>query len=123
MKILKTSKSHNTVTFVALTPDVEDRNGDVISEDEVIKTAHEFMSNLNTKAVNIDHQEGTDIKKSEAFFVESYVLPVDMVIAWETIVKGSRLVGIKFSDGMFEKVLAGDFVWISIEGRGNVDKQ
>ena len=121
MQILKTSMKHNTVTFVALTPDEVDRNGDIISEDEIIKTAHEFMSNLNTKSVNIDHKEGTDIKKSEAFFVESYVLPVDLVIASETIVKGSWLVGIKFSDGMFERVLAWDFVWISIEGTAKVE--
>ena len=42
MRILKTSDKHQTISFAILTPDEVDRNGDKISEDEIIKTAHEF---------------------------------------------------------------------------------
>jgi hypothetical protein len=79
MKIFKTQQEiHNTVSFVALEPDIVDYNGDIISVDEVIKTAHNFMLNLQDKVVNINHQKGTDLPKDEARFVESYILPVDI---------------------------------------------
>ena len=120
MKLLKTTMKHNTVTFIALVPDEVDRNGDIISEDEIIRTAHEFMLNLNTKAVNVDHIEWSEIKKEEAFFVESYVLPFETTIWGEKIPKWCWLVGIKFSDGLFEKVKWWDFIGISIEWKAKI---
>lgn len=56
-QIIKSDVVHNTVTYVVLVPDQTDRNGDIISADEIIKTAHEFMLNLNTKTVNINHED------------------------------------------------------------------
>jgi hypothetical protein len=46
IKLLKTDDSHKTVSFCILVPDEEDRNGDIISAEEIIKTAHEFMANI-----------------------------------------------------------------------------
>jgi hypothetical protein len=67
---IRKTVSFNTVLFVALVPDKEDRNGDIISADEIVKTAHKFMSDLQNKAVNIDH---TDELVEDAQFVESYI--------------------------------------------------
>lgn len=64
--------------FVVLTPNVADRNGDIMSEDQIIKTAHEFVINLAQKSINVDHQDGTDLPEDEARVVESFIAPVDL---------------------------------------------
>lgn len=99
MKIYKTDKSHNTATFVVLEPDSVDRNWDKISENEIIKTAHEFMFNLDKKWVNVNHEKGTDV--SSVFFVESFVAPVDIESGAEIIKKWSWLVGMKFPEEIY----------------------
>ena len=93
------------MTFVVLEPDVADRNGDIISEDEIINTAHEFMINLIEKKINIDHDDDLEIDKEEAQFVESFITPVSIPVDEnDEIKKGSRLVAIKFSDDLFKKI-------------------
>jgi hypothetical protein len=57
VRLIKSDMQHNTIMFVVLVPDEEDRNGDIISIDEITKTAHEFMINVNEKKVNVDHLE------------------------------------------------------------------
>jgi hypothetical protein len=81
IKVIKTESEesgHNTVTFVVLEPDTVDYNGDTITADEIIKTAHEFMINLQDKTVNVDHEPGTEIDPEDAKFVESFILPMDL---------------------------------------------
>lgn len=56
MQILKADDSLRTATFVALVPDVEDRNGDVITAKEIAKTAHRFMQDVINKKVNVNHK-------------------------------------------------------------------
>lgn len=113
-RVLCKSESHKTVTFVILEPWLEDRNWDIISADEIIKTAHEFVLNLDKKYVNVDHQEGTELEW--VYFVESFVLPVDMSFADGDVVAWSRLVAFKFEDDtLYQQVLDGEFVWVSME--------
>jgi len=114
MQIIKTDNSFNTVLFVALVPFETDRNGDVITDDEITKTAHDFVRNLNTKAVNVDHESETDIETAE--FVESFIAPVEIPVWLETIPKWAWVVGIKFDDDTYKEIKDWDFVWISIEG-------
>lgn len=113
-RILHKSTSHKTITFVILEPWVEDRNGDTIHEDEIIKTAHEFMSNLQTKKVNINHQAGTD--QNGVRFVESFVLPVDLTFGEDVVKQGSWLVAFKFDDeDLYDKVIKGEIIGVSME--------
>lgn len=118
--IFKTAVDHQTVTYVALVPDVKDLNGDIISKDEVIKTAHEFMVNIQDKYVNEDHVKGSNKPDTAYAFVESYILPVSIKNdSGKTIPAGSRLVAIKFFDqDLRDAVKKGDYVGISIEGVG-----
>ncbi len=104
--------------FVALVPDVEDRNGDIISAEEIVKTAHKFMADLQNKKVNVDH---TDEMVENAQFVESYINPSDQDWDWNLIPKGSRILWIKFDDDTYEKILNWEFVGISIEWTGKYD--
>lgn len=117
IRLLKT-ETHNTITFVALEPDVEDNNWDIASHDEVIKACHTFMINMqeNWVTANINHVENTDIDVSDARFVESYILPMDMDFEEGTVSKWSWLVAIKFSDTLFDKIIAWEIIGISIEG-------
>lgn len=116
MKVLKTEEViHNTISFVALEPDIVDYNWDIVSKDEIIKVAHNFMINLQDKAVNINHQDDTDLSKDDARFVESYILPVDVDFDWEILHAWSWIVAIKFSDEVYQKVIDGDYIWISVE--------
>lgn len=115
-KICKTDLWHNTVTFVVLEPDVADRNWDIISEDEIINTAHEFMINLVDKKINIDHDDDAEVEQTDAQFVESFITPVSIQINEDNeIKKWSRLVAIKFSDDLFKKIEDWEIVWISMQ--------
>jgi len=116
MQIIKTDNSCNTILFVALVPLEIDRNGDSITEQEITKTAHEFVRNLSKKAVNVDHESNTDIANAE--FVESFIAPVEVQVWLENIPKWSWVVGIKFDDDTYKAIQGGDFVGISIEGVG-----
>lgn len=86
IKLLKTDDNHKTVSFCVLTPDIEDRNWDVITTDEIIKTAHDFGANMQNKFLNIDHEDNTQIEKSKYQFVENFIAPNDIIV-WDTIVK------------------------------------
>ena len=116
MQIIKTENSFNTVLFVALVPFEIDRNGDIITDIEITKTAHEFMTNLSRKTVNVDHEDNTEIRTAE--FVESFIAPVDIPIWFETIPKWCWIIWIKFDDDTYKAIQDGDFVGISIQGRG-----
>lgn len=114
-RVLCKSESHKTITFVILEPGLEDRNGDIISADEIIKTAHEFVINLDEKYVNVDHQPNTEL--DGVYFVESFVLPVDMDFDEGSVVAGSWLVAFKFEDDeLYQAVLDGEYVGVSMEG-------
>lgn len=120
IQIIKTDNSFNTVLFVALVPFEVDRNWDIITEEEITMTAHEFVRNLNKKAVNVDHEDNTEITSAE--FVESFIAPVEIQVGFETIPKWSWVVGIKFDDATYKAVQDGDFVGISVEGFGVREK-
>lgn len=120
-RIIKTETTNQTATFVILEPGVIDLNGQEISEEEIIKTAHEFVINITEKYVNVNHQKNTD--QDDVIFVESYVSPIDMEISDETIKKGTWLVAFKFlSADKWQMLLDGDITGVSMEGTGWVEK-
>lgn len=116
-RVFKTDSTHKTITFVALVPDEVDLNNSSISADEIVKTAHDFMENLQEKVVNVDHKDDENFEKSQVSFVESYILPVEMTVGDWVIPAWTRMVGMKFHDDqLYLDVLSGEYVWISIEG-------
>lgn len=112
-RIIKTNDTHKTVTYVILEPETPDLDGDYINENEIIKTAHEFVQNLHIKKINYNHQEDTDTE--DATFVESFIAPVDIDVNGEIIKKWSRMVAFKFTDEAYQKVIDGEIVWVSLE--------
>jgi len=107
----------NTIIVPVLTPDLVDKNWDLITADEIQKTAYEFILNLEKKSVNIDHEDGTDIE--DAKFVESFIAPVDLNFwDWNIIVKGSWLVWIQLPEAIYKEALKWNFTAVSMEGWG-----
>lgn len=118
-KAVRKIESMNTVLFIALVPDEEDGNGDIITAEEIKKTAYEFMINLQNKVVNVNHE---DEEIESAKFVESYLTIADIERGDEIIPQGTRIIGIQFDDETFEKIQTWDFVWISIEGEWKYER-
>lgn len=114
--IAKTSETHKTITFAILVPNEVDLNGDVIPKDEIVKTAHNFVETLDLKKVNVDHKDNTDI--SSVKIVESYILPMDMAVWWETLPEGTWMVALKFEDDkLYQDVLNWEYIGVSMEGK------
>ena len=116
IRLLKTDDIHKTVIFCILTPDTPDRNWDVITSEEIIKTAHDFGVNMQNKFLNADYEENTEIEKTKYQFVENFIALNDIIV-WETIVKKwSWYVWVKFLDNdLYKSVKTWDFVWVSME--------
>ena len=113
IKIVKTMW-FNTVLFAVLVPNEVDRNWDIITEDEIVKTAYQFMKNLEQKAVNVDHQRWTIIPQT--YFVESYIAPLDIPVwEWKTIPKWSWIVGIQFDEKIYNEIVNWNYVGVSME--------
>lgn len=113
MRLLKSEAKHNTAMFVALEPNKEDRNGDVIKKDEVIKTAHNFVKNLWEKDVNFNHEENTETDKAR--FVESYTIHKKQVVGNTTLNDWTWIIWLEFDDDLFEEVKKWNINWISVE--------
>ena len=116
IRLLKTDDIHKTVIFCILTSDTPDRNWDVITSEEIIKTAHDFGVNMQNKFLNADYEENTEIEKTKYQFVENFIAPNDIIV-WETIVKKwSWYVGVNFLDNeLYKSVKVWEFVWVSME--------
>lgn len=78
-----------------------------------------FALDLSNKKINFDHEKNTDT--NEAWFVETYILPVDMIFDEQTLPKGTWMVGIQFSEDLYKKVIDGEIVGVSMEGWGTID--
>ena len=71
-------------------PDEVDYNKDVITKDEIIKTAHNFVENLDLKKINVDHKEWTEIPSARLLKVISYLKIWPLKIEYYT--EGTRMV-------------------------------
>ena len=112
-KIYK-SAVKNVVIVPVLAPDEVDRNWDIIDETEITKTAYEFIKNLNSKTVNLDHEDWTDLNWAE--YVESYIAPIDLNFwDWDLILKWTWLVWIYLPDEIYKQAIDWAFSWISME--------
>lgn len=106
------NKAKQLVYGVVLEPDSEDTQGDIISADEIEKTAHDYMR--RSRVVGRQH-----LKKANAEVVESFLAPCDMLIGETKISKGSWVLGVKVNDpAMWAEVEAGDLTGFSIGGVG-----
>lgn len=98
-----------------LIPDIEDSQGDVISAEEIEKTAHRFLAEY--QQLGFMHQ-GT-LEKGAARIVESYVAPVDFELNGHVVKKGSWVLVTKIlDDHLWSLIKAGVLTGYSMGGLG-----
>jgi len=120
MKIFKSAVKNVIITPV-LVPDTKDRNWDIITSEEIQKTAYEFIKNLDKKTINIDHESWTDVEW--ASFVESYIICKDTDFwDWEIIKKWTWVIWIKLPEDIYKQALNWDFWAVSMEWEWCVEK-
>lgn len=108
------------IAYPAKPDDWSDSQGDWMSEIEIAKMAHAWMT--DSQNYDIQHQI-LDVAKSEAHIVESFIAPID--IAWplpdgstKLVTKGSWVVATKFGPTLWPRVKSGLLKAYSIRGKG-----
>lgn len=102
---------------VVLEPDTEDLQGDIISAEEIEKTAHGYLK--NARKVKDRH-----VAKTDACPVESYIAPQDLFFRSgpfgdQEVRKGSWVLGVHVSDPeLWRKIESGDYEGFSVGGVG-----
>jgi hypothetical protein len=117
LEVIEKREDQRIVLGVALVPDVEDAQGDIINAEEIAQGAHDFMANYGAQRTHmgIMHKATTN----KVVILESYIAPVDLYVNGKTIVEGSWVVKIKVNDGqIWKKVKNGQFQAFSIGGTG-----
>lgn len=121
VKIRKFSQMKQIAYGVVLEPDTEDLQGDVITAEEIERTAHDYMTNI--RKVGARHKAAMD-----AVPVESYIAPMDLSFdggpyGSSTVKKGSWVLGVKVNDpAQWKKVMNGEYSGFSIGGVGVRDE-
>lgn len=111
----KLDEEKRLVTGIVLQPEVVDAHGDVISVEEIEKTAHEFMEKF--RAIGEQHLE-----LAEAVPVESFTAKDDMELGGEKVLKGSWVLTVKvLNDELWEAVKNGSYTGFSIGGFSSVE--
>lgn len=104
-------------TFVVMAPDEVDLHGDITSEEEVRKACHNF--NKFCMKANLFHLVETDTFE----FVESYIVPTDIVLSDKYVKKGTWLATIQCLDeGLWSLIKSGDICSVSIGAVARVER-
>jgi hypothetical protein len=119
VRVMKADKERQIVYGVVLEPDTEDSQGDVISADDIEKTAHDYL--IDSRVVGSGHT-----KAIKAHPVESYLAPVDFEVEGphgkQTVKKGSWVLAAKITDPQeWDKIKKGDYTGWSVGGVGQRD--
>ena len=72
-------------------PETEDSQGDVISEDEIMRTMHDFA--MNSRRIGLSHR-----RRIEAAVIEIYQAPVNFSFEGQRIKKGSWIMSVQIFD-------------------------
>lgn len=111
-EILKADEDKKIVTGVVLEPDTIDAHGDTMTMEEIEKTAHDFL--VKSRTIGDTHK-----KVAQAELIESYVVPVDVVINKQEVKKGSWIISVKINDeNTWKKVKSGFYNSFSVGGFG-----
>ena len=111
-KIISKQDEQQLIYGVVLEPEQVDAQGDIISADEIEKTAHLYLK--RSRIVGDRH-----IKKAEASVVESYIAPTDFTLNDELVIKGSWVLVTKIEDEqLWQEVKQGSYNAFSIGAYG-----
>lgn len=114
--ILKAMDGEKRLAYgVVLKPDVVDAQGDIMTQDDIEKAAHDFF--INSRIMDLQHTE--DLPSDRAVPVESYIAPQDMVVGGNKIAKGSWVMVTHVPDeAIWTQIKKGRIMAYSIRGLG-----
>ena len=116
--VTKKNEEMREITSVVLVPGVADWHDEIYDEKEVLKAERNFSKYC--KKANLQHEIQLD--ESQAEFVESYIIPNDMIHDGRVVKKGSWLATMKVkSDALWEAVKQGTFKGFSIGCKTRVE--
>lgn len=112
-EIMKADEEKQIVFSVVLEPESDDdTQGDIMSVEEIEKSAHFFMK--NSRVIGFRH-----VKKADAEVVESYTAPANFKMGGQSVVKGSWIIGIHISDPqLWAQIKSGELQAVSVGGFG-----
>lgn len=117
--VTKRNDEMREITSIVLVPGVADWHDEIYDEVEVLKAERNF-SEFCYKA-NLQHELQLD--SDQAKFVESYILPSDMIYDGRVVKKGTWLATLKIkSDSLWEAVKEGTFKGFSIGCKTKVER-
>jgi len=104
-------------TFLVLSPEEVDLQGDIYNEEEVRKACHSFQTHC--RKANLFHMSETDL----ASIVESYIAPTEFYLGDTLVRKGSWLqVWQVQDDEVWELIKSGDINGVSIGCPANYEE-
>ena len=110
IEVLKADEGKRLVYGVVLRPEVPDAHDDVMTSDEIMKSAHNYL--MFYRVVGEQHD-----KEADAMVAESYIAPMDMNFDGKSIKKGAWVVAMKvLNDELWIKIKDGNFTGLSAGG-------
>lgn len=108
-RLQRLAKSASAILACALTADATGVTLDVTDVSEDIRKG----AGLDDEHLQIGDDEDLGT------IVESYIAPDDMIVNGQPVKKGSWLLGVVWSEAMFEKIKNGERVGLSLYGRAD----
>lgn len=100
----------STIYCLVAVPGEVDQQGDVWQEDEIVKSAHEFVK--SGALINFMHETLDPVGN----LVESAVAPTDFTVNGEHIKKGSWYIAVQPNDEMKSLIKSGQITGVSVQG-------
>ena len=117
--IIKSDPDKHFVLAPVLVPGEADRQGDVVSVEEIEKCAHMFLEDIRERPGDTDLMHRIEVKKEDVAISESYVALIDMEVAGHKIVKGTWMLGMSIKNETIWKMIQdGILTGLSIFGVG-----
>ena len=117
VEILKADDEKRIVYGIVLKPDVPDSHDDIMTEEEIEKSAHNYL--MFHRTVGEQHMEQAD-----AVPCESYIVKADCLIEGREVKKGTWVVAMKvFSDTLWLKIKDKQFNAFSAGGYAKKENQ
>lgn len=118
INIIKTDEEKRLVYGTVYEPEVADTQGDIAEASVIEKAAHDFLSKLNNKNVDTQH----DFNPDDGSVVESFILRSADPMFPETAI-GSWVVAIKVAkDETWDAVKKGEITGLSLAGLAVVEE-
>lgn len=103
--------SAQVVYGVVLQPGVTDSQGDRVSAGEIEQAAHRYL--VESRKSDVQHTE----QEAPVDVVESYIAPMDMVVAGRKVLKGAWVMGVHVADqALWQRVVKQEITGFSIGG-------